>query len=146
VRTRRALLLAAVLLSVLPLQADSALPPAKWWRRPQLVERLAITEDQQDKLDSIFRNHASDLIDLRAEIEKRTVELRGNLDQRQLNRQDIQRIAGRLNEARGKLFDRELMMLVDMRSVLTDSQWSRMRNMLDGIAPPSRKNLQRPPR
>lgn len=145
-RYRRALLLAAVLLSVLPLQADPALPPAKWWRRPELVERLAITEDQQEKLDSIFRNHANDLIDLRAEIDKRTVELRGSLDQRQLNRQDIQRIAARLNEARGKLFDRELMMLVDMRSVLTDPQWYRMRNMLDGIAPPPRKNLQRPPR
>jgi hypothetical protein len=31
------------------------------------------------------------------------------------------------------LFERELMMLVDMRSVLSETQWNRMRQMLERI-------------
>ena len=34
---------------------------------------------------------------------------------------------------RGRLFDRELTMLVEMRGVLTDPQWNRMRNELDRL-------------
>jgi hypothetical protein len=36
-----------------------------------------------------------------------------------------------LSDARTRLFERELMMLVDMRAVLNDSQWDRMRSQLD---------------
>jgi hypothetical protein len=107
------------------------LPPGKWWRRPDLVERLGLAEEQQNRLDSIFRASASDLIDLRSNVEKQSVALRGELDQAQLNRQNIQRIAAKVSEARARLFDRELMMLVDMRAVLTDSQWTTLRGQLE---------------
>ncbi|HET7433148.1 MAG TPA: hypothetical protein VFN10_00400, partial [Thermoanaerobaculia bacterium] len=63
--------------------------------------------------------------------EKSNVALRAELDQPQLNRDAIRRIAVHLNEARGHLFERELMMLVDMRAVLTAAQWERMRGVLD---------------
>ena len=45
----------------------------------------------------------------------------------------VSAFATRLSEARGRLFDRELMMLVDMRSVLTDTQWNHMRTLLERL-------------
>ena len=51
--------------------------------------------------------------------------------QPRLDRATIRRDAQRLSDARTRLFERELMMLVDMRAVLNDSQWDRMRNQLD---------------
>ena len=107
------------------------LPPGRWWRAPRIVETLGLTEEQQTRLEAIFRGAANDLIDRKAEVEKQNVALRGELDQRQLNRQAIQQIAGRLSEARGRLFDRELMMLVDMRGVLNEQQWQKLRDELD---------------
>ncbi len=132
--------------------AFAQLPPGKWWRRPDIVNRLQITEEQQDKLDAVFRAAANELIDLRGEVEKANVALRGDLDQPQLNRQNIMRDAARLNEARGRLFSRELAMMVDMRGVLNDAQWNRMREILDrvgggaqgGVQP--RKNMGQQPR
>src|SRR5207253_1204030 len=100
------------------------LPPGKWWRRPEIVQALALTDEQQTKLDVIFRNSAADLIDLRGAVEKQNIVLRGELDQSQLNRAEIQRAASKLSEARARLFERELMMLVDMRAVLTEPQWN----------------------
>ena len=63
-------------------------------------------------------------------MEKQNINLRGELDQQQLDRAVIRKDAQKLSEARGRLFERELAMLVDMRAVLNDSQWNRMRNGL----------------
>jgi Spy/CpxP family protein refolding chaperone len=107
------------------------LPPGRWWRQPPIVQMLALSDDQQSRLEAIFRGAANDLIDLKAEVEKSNIALRGELDRPQLDRAAIRRTAVRLNDARSKLFERELMMLVDMRSVLNDTQWNRLRSELD---------------
>jgi Spy/CpxP family protein refolding chaperone len=116
--------------------AQANLPPGKWWRRPEIVRQLNLAEDQQNKLETIFRTAASDLIDLRGEVEKQNIALRGDLDQSQLERATIRHDAQKLSEARARLFERELTMLVDMRGVLNDSQWTRMRNQLDQLGAP----------
>ena len=109
------------------------LPPGKWWRRPEIVQTLNLSDEQQDRLEAIFRTSANDLIDLKAEVDKASIALRGELDRPQLDRTAIHRIATHLSDARGRLFDRELTMLVEMRGVLTDQQWNRMRNQLDKL-------------
>ena len=126
-------LLIAIVLAAFAASAFAQLPPGKWWRKPEIVNRLELTADQQDRLDGIFRATANDLIDARGAVEKENIALRGELDQPQLNRAKIQQIAGRLNEARGHLFQRELAMLVDMRAVLSDQQWNRMRAEIDHL-------------
>jgi Spy/CpxP family protein refolding chaperone len=109
------------------------LPPGKWWRRPQVVQTLSLSVDQQDRLDAIFRGAANDLIDTKAELDKSTVALRGELDRPQLDRAAIRAIAQRINQARSRKFERELMMLADMRAVLTEEQWKQMRHQLDEL-------------
>jgi Spy/CpxP family protein refolding chaperone len=107
------------------------LPPARWWRRPEVVQTLALTEAQQSDLDRIFRAAANELIDLKAETEKQAVALRGELDRSDLNKQNVERAAAKLAEARTRLFLREVEMLVDMRGALTDEQWTRLRTELE---------------
>jgi Spy/CpxP family protein refolding chaperone len=107
------------------------LPPGKWWRRPEVVRVLGLSAEQQTRLDAIFRAASDDLIDARADMEKLNNALRGELDQTQLNKPNIVRITRLLNEARGRLFEREMLMLVDMRGVLTEPQWRQLREQLD---------------
>lgn len=124
----------ALLLTLLIVGATSAfaqLPPGKWWRRPDVIQMLSLTEDQQDRLDGIFRAAANDLIDTKAEMDKSTIALRGELDKPQLDRAALRAIAQRINQARSRKFERELMMLADMRGVLTDPQWNHMRTAID---------------
>jgi len=124
----------AVLTLLLTATAFAQVPPGRWWRRPDSIQRLELTDEQQSRLDAIFRGAATDLIDLKAEMDKQQIALRGELDQPQLNRAAIRQIAVRLNEARSRKFERELMMFVDMRAALTDPQWNRMRVELDRMA------------
>jgi Spy/CpxP family protein refolding chaperone len=143
---RRWLLAAAILLTATV--ASAQMPPGKWWQRPEVVKELGLTAEQQQKLDDAFRVAADDLIDARGDVEKAQVALRGELDRPQLRRNDIRAIATRLSEARAKLFERELMMLVDMRGVLNESQWDRLRKHLDRMDERRPGPLQgrRPPR
>jgi Spy/CpxP family protein refolding chaperone len=141
--TRRILLTLTTLF--VAVGAFAQLPPGKWWRRPEIVQALNLSDEQQDRLEAIFRSSAIDLIDLKAEVDKAAIALRGELDRPQLDRAAIRRMATRLSEARGRLFDRELTMLVEMRSVLTDPQWNRMRNEIDRLErPPMQRQTQRP--
>ena len=128
--TKRLLLAAALLLAATVASAQR-MPPGKWWQRPEIVRALALTTEQQDKLDDIFRAAANGLIDAKGDVEKLQISLRAELDRPTIRRQEVIRIAAQLNDARGKLFERELSMLLDMRDVLNDQQWQRMRDKLD---------------
>ena len=135
------LVLLALLL--LPFSASAMdLPPGKWWRRPEVINILGLTDEQQSRLEAISVKSANELIDLKGEVEKANIAMRAELDQPQLNREAIRRAAVRLNDARGRLFERELMMLVDMRSVLTDAQWNKMRQKVEQMQ--EERQLQRP--
>lgn len=139
---KRALLLLA-LFTLATTASAIDLPPGKWWRRPEIIQRLNLTDDQQTRLEAISVKSANELIDLKAEVEKANVAMRAELDQAQLNREAIRRAAMRLNDARARLFERELMMLVDMRGVLNDMQWNQMRQAVDRM--PNRPMQQQRP-
>ena len=137
---RRVKVIGALVLMFSALSASAAeLPPGKWWRRPEVVQRLVLTDDQQVRLDAIFRGAANGLIDNKAEIEKIMVAIRGELDQPQLNRGNLQKLAADLSASRGRLFERELMMLVDMRAVLTEQQWATLKDHLERMRNARRK-------
>ena len=123
---KRALICGLALL--LPALAEAQpLPPGKWWQRTEISNRLSLTEAQRDTLEAIFRDTAPQLIDLKAEVEKKALELHEQLDNTTLNREAIERAASAASQARARLFERELMMLVDMRAVLSDEQWNQFR-------------------
>jgi Spy/CpxP family protein refolding chaperone len=112
----------------------SGMPPGRWWKRVEVAKKLSLTREQQQKLDDVFQAAADELIDAKGDVQKLEIALRGELDRSQLRRQEIQRIATQLNAARARLFERELMMLVDMRGVLDATQWE----MLRQAPPPDR--------
>lgn len=140
---KNGIFIAALVVALAAPSLVAQMPPGKWWQRPEIVSELGITQEQQQKLDAIFRGAANDLIDMRGDVEKQNVALRGELEQVQLNRANIQRVAARLSEARGRLFERELSMLIDMRGVLTAQQWNQMRAHLDEIGG-TQRNERRP--
>lgn len=142
------LLIALALLAGAFVAEAQQMPPGKWWRRAEVVQELQLSREQQDRLDAIFQGAANDLIDAKAAVEKLQVAIRGELDRAQVRREELRRVASQLSEARGRLFERELIMLVDMRAVLDEGQWRRMRARLDRAPAMQRQRPQqrRPPR
>lgn len=128
-RAMVAMMLGALLLG--GIAAAQELPPGKWWRQPEVVKQLRLTPQQQAKLDQVFSTSAPELIDLRAGVERAAVTLRSQLDRDDVDRDAVLSAAAQVSDARARLFERELSMLVDMRSALDDGQWARFRTMLE---------------
>ncbi|HET8772305.1 MAG TPA: periplasmic heavy metal sensor [Thermoanaerobaculia bacterium] len=128
---KRLLIAVAVLACAAIAEGQGGMPPGKWWQRPEVIRELQLTSEQQGRLDEIFRGAANDLIDAKGDVEKLQIAIRGELDRPQLRKAEALRIAGQLSAARGRLFEREVAMLLDMRAVLNEQQWARMRKHLD---------------
>lgn len=131
-RKSRILAIAALLVTTALAEAQQ-MPQGKWWRRDEVVRNLQLSTAQQEKLDAVFRDAADELIDAKAAVDKLQIALRAELDRPQLRRQELQRLAGQLSQARGKLFEREVLMLADMRGVLEPQQWTQLRQFIDRI-------------
>lgn len=111
--------------------AGQDLPPGKWWHRPEVINSLGLSAQQRSQLDGIVQKSAPELIDLKADVDKKAIALRDELDRPSLDRASIRGAAEEVSQARARLFERELMMLVDVRGVLEDHQWNRFRRFLD---------------
>lgn len=130
-------LFVAVLMLVATAAADAQPMPGKWWRRGEIAQTLELNREQQRRLDEIFQKVADELIDDKAAVHKLELALRGELDRTQLRRAEIQKLAAQLNVVRGRLFERELMMLVEMRGVLEEEQWAKLQELeLPRLGPP----------
>jgi len=107
-------------------QAQQPMPFGKWWHRPAVASKLQLTPDQQQKLDDIFKGSQDELLDARADVKKLEIDFRRELNRSELQRPVLQKAAQELSAARARMFDRELRMLVEMRTVLKDYQWTRL--------------------
>lgn len=59
---------------------EEGMPPGKWWKVPQVAERLSLTEEERQKLDTMYLEHQHRMIDLRSQVEKERLELEQLLD------------------------------------------------------------------
>jgi Spy/CpxP family protein refolding chaperone len=101
-------------------------PPGKWWKRPRVVESLAITAEQQEKLDATFAKNRRAFIDLKADVEKRQLDLEELLTKKGTDSKRISDATDALEQSRGRLGKARTMMIVDMKGILTDEQWKKI--------------------
>jgi Spy/CpxP family protein refolding chaperone len=107
------------------------MPKGRWWRMPDVSKQLRLTPEQQEKLDAAFTQRSKELIDLKAEMEKSAIELRASLESYDSNDADVMKFANAVGDARSKLFRKEIEMMLDIRSELTEEQWTRLRTAID---------------
>ena len=101
-------------------------PPGMWWKNPDLVQKLALTADQQKRMDDIFQQSRLQLIDLKANLEKQEVTLEPMLD---ANPPDTNKILAQIDktaQARAELEKGNARMLLGIRNVLTPDQWTKL--------------------
>jgi len=51
------------------------IPPVKWWKMPQVAEKLSLTKEETEKLDTMYFEQRSRMIDLRSQLAKNRLEM-----------------------------------------------------------------------
>ena len=102
-------------------------PPGKWWDRPEWVQLLVLSADQQKKMDDAFQQSRLKLIDLNATVEKEQVTMEPLVGAEPPDEAKIVAQIDKVAQARSELEKANARMLLGIRRVLTQDQWSKLK-------------------
>jgi len=109
-------------------------PPGKWWTDPGTVQRLALTAEQQEKIESLFQQSRLKLIDLSAALEKQEVILDPLIESDHPDEPKILAQIDHVAQARAELEKANARFLLGIRNLLTPDQWHKLKT--DSERPP----------
>jgi Spy/CpxP family protein refolding chaperone len=98
-----------------------------WWREPYWIKELAVTTDQQKRMDEAFRQNKLKLIDLNAALEKEELILEP-LVQNVTPADEAKILAeiDRVADARAGLEKANARLLLAIRQIMTQDQWDKL--------------------
>jgi Spy/CpxP family protein refolding chaperone len=99
----------------------------RWWDNPQLASDLNLSADQKKKMDDIFQQNRLKLIDLHASLQKEEVTLEPLMGADSPDEGRILAQIDRVAQARAELEKSNARMLLAMRQVLTQDQWTKLK-------------------
>jgi len=128
---RLSLTVAASLAALLGLSASARaqmpeIPPGKWWKRPAIVQKLALTADQQEKLEEIFAKNRRAFVDFKADVDLKQIDVEELMAKKDSDPKKVAAALDASEQAKSKLRKAMSMMVLDMRGVLTDKQWQQI--------------------
>ena len=102
-------------------------PQGRWWGNPELAQKLGITADQQKKMDEILQQHRLRLVDLHATLDKQELLLEPLVSSDQPDETKILAQIDKVAQARAELEKANARMLLQIRRVLTQDQWQKLK-------------------
>jgi periplasmic protein CpxP/Spy len=100
--------------------------PGSWWDNPQMVEKLGITKDQQQKMNVIFLANRLKLVDLNATLQKEEITMEPLVSADTPDEARILSQIDKVAQARAELEKANARFLLGIRRVLTPEQWKRL--------------------
>jgi Spy/CpxP family protein refolding chaperone len=101
-------------------------PPGIWWHNSDLIQKLSLTPDQQKRMDDIFQQNRTQLMDLRTSLEKQESQMGPMLSADQPDTNKILAQIDHTAQARAELEKAHARMLLSIRNVLTPDQWAKL--------------------
>jgi periplasmic protein CpxP/Spy len=98
-------------------------PGGRWWNNPDMVQKLALTADQQKRMDEIFQQNRLKLVDLNATVQKEEITLEPLVASEQPDETKILAQIDKVAQARAELEKANARFLLGIRRVLTAEQW-----------------------
>jgi Spy/CpxP family protein refolding chaperone len=115
-----------------PLNFNAALQSnAAWWTNSAVVRGLGLTTDQRTRIEAIFEQHRQSILQNKTELEREETVLAQMLDAEPLGSSGtISAEIDKVIRARGEMEKTTSTMTLEMRQVLTRSQWAQLQTML----------------
>jgi Spy/CpxP family protein refolding chaperone len=102
-------------------------PPFDWWRNSDVAQKLNLTDQQKQQLEQTFNQQRSQLVDLKAALEKEEMKLQDLMNADNVQESQIVAQIDATQAARAKLQRSFAMMALQFRKVLTADQWKQLR-------------------
>lgn len=113
-------------------------PPGTWWKDRRVVEELRLTPEQQGKIEAIWMEHRRRLIDEKAELDRRQLDLSDVLSKEQVDEAAAMKAFEQVQAARAALERTTFGMRIRTKNVLSSEQQQK----LDEVAERTRRERQ----
>ncbi|MGH9794494.1 MAG: Spy/CpxP family protein refolding chaperone [Candidatus Acidiferrales bacterium] len=100
-----------------------------WWKNSDVVQELALSQEQVSQIEQAFFEHRLKLIDLKAAVEREETRLQPLMEAEQVREPEIAAQIEKVVHARGALEIANVMMMISIRKVLTVDQWKKLEAM-----------------
>ncbi len=104
-----------------------ALPPMKWWNIPQMAEKLSLTKEEKEKLDALYYDQRSRMIDLRSQAAKNRLELEQLFDREPFDSAACLNSFKKSQEARNTIGLERFRFLLKVREMLGNERFQTLR-------------------
>lgn len=127
----RKLLIAIVVFAAAPPVSGNELelPPGRWWEDQRLVERIALSTEQQQQIRGLVYERAREMIGLKADVDRAGLDLADSVNSHHFDEQAVRAAFAAFQTARGKLENERFEMVLEVRQVLTDEQWQKLQEL-----------------
>lgn len=105
------------------------LPPGKWWLLPQVAERLNLTPQEQNKLDELYVEGTTRMIDLKSQVQKERFALENLFDNAGFDPKACMAQHEKLQQARMNLSNERFRVLVEVRGLLGLERFQELKMM-----------------
>ena len=123
------ILAAALLVIPATLEAYGGGLGGRWWNDPKVCEQVGLSPEQVEQMKTLYAGHRKQMADLRADLEKRQVELEQILDQPSVDKAALGKKIDDVVAARAKLDRERMMALAEVRGVLSADQYTKLRSL-----------------
>ncbi len=113
--------------------SNSILPGGKWWKNPEVVQKLNLTDEQVNKIDSIFLNYMDKLIDLKAQLEKKNLDFKTLIENNNFDRNSALQMFDEIANLRVKIKRELFLMKLDIRDQLTPEQRATLKTLRENF-------------
>ena len=98
------------------------LPPGKWWVNKRLIAELRLSAEQQARIDTLWMQNRRQLIDQRAELEKRQLDLTVLLEQSTVDEAAALKAFDLVQETRSGIERATFQMRLQIKNILSAEQ------------------------
>ena len=127
---RKTLFVAALAAFAVVAGAGAAgMPDGKWWKNPNVAAELGLTPEQSTEIEKVFVHSRSKLIDLRADLEKKQLDLQVAMEDKTADRGSVEKKIESVENARAALQKTRALMILDMKQILKPEQWEKLVQM-----------------
>ena len=116
-------------LAVVSAASATGMAEGKWWKNPSVVAELELTPEQSTEIEKVFVRSRSKLIDLKADLEKKQLDLQVAMEDKTADRAAVEKKIESVENARAALQKTRALMILDMKQILKPDQWERLVQM-----------------
>lgn len=119
-------------------------PPGKWWKNRQIINQLKLTADQQNQIEYLWTQNRRNLIDRKADLDKRTLDLSGILSREFAEEPEALRAYEFVQAARAEMEKEVFLMRIRIKNLLSQPQQRRLQELANRLRAPAPANKAQP--